>query len=105
MRIIPDDKLADVMPDLKRISDQWLKSKNTREKKFSLGRFDENYLAKTRIAAVFCGEKPMAFANLWMTNNKNEMSVDLMRYSSDAPSVITSYSIHYTKLYELRRQP
>ncbi len=91
MRIIPDDKLADVMPDLKRISDQWLKSKNTREKKFSLGRFDENYLAKTRIAAVFCGEKPMAFANLWMTNNKNEMSVDLMRYSSDAPSGVMEY--------------
>jgi phosphatidylglycerol lysyltransferase len=79
------------MPALKGISGQWLKSKHAREKKSSLGLFDEKYLTKTRVAAVFCGEKPVAFANLWETRDKNEMSVDLMRYGNDAPSGVMEY--------------
>jgi phosphatidylglycerol lysyltransferase len=33
----------------------------------------------------------VAFANLWMANDRGEMSVDLMRYSSDAPASVMDY--------------
>jgi len=80
-----------LMPALKIISDQWLDNKNTREKKFSLGCFDEEYLKKTKIAVVFRGETPVAFANMWLSGVKQEISVDLMRYGADAPSGVMEY--------------
>jgi len=91
VRMIAGDELDEIMPDLREISDQWLESKSTREKKFSLGLFDEIYLKKTTVAVVFCEEKPVAFANLWLTNDKNEISVDLMRYGKDAPSGVMEF--------------
>jgi phosphatidylglycerol lysyltransferase len=80
-----------MMQELSSISNQWLENKNTREKGFSLGFFDKDYLANTQIAVVFCEDRPVAFANLWLSGNKEEMSVDLMRYGSDAPSGVMEY--------------
>ena len=42
--IVPEEKVGPLLPELKTISDQWLQEKNTREKCFSLGCFDETYL-------------------------------------------------------------
>ena len=53
-----------LLPELIEVSDAWLKEKNTREKGFSIGYFDDGYLRRFPLG------------------------------------VITSYSIHYTKLYE-----
>ena len=43
-----------ILPSLRVISDAWLASKATREKRFSLGRFDERYLSHFPIALVRC---------------------------------------------------
>ncbi|MGD9807867.1 MAG: bifunctional lysylphosphatidylglycerol flippase/synthetase MprF [Deferribacterales bacterium] len=91
VRMLEGEELDAMMTALKEISDQWLENKSTREKKFSLGLFDEAYLRKTKVAAVFCEGKPVAFANLWRTNDKSEMSVDLMRYSNDAPAGVMEF--------------
>ncbi len=48
-----------------RISDAWLAQKNTREKGFSLGFFDEGYLRRLPLAVVRKGGALVAFANLW----------------------------------------
>jgi len=89
--ILENGEAEDIMSDLKSISDEWLKNKNTREKKFSLGCFDVNYLKKTKIAVVFKDKKPVAFANIWLSGDKDEISVDLMRYGSDAPGGVMEY--------------
>ncbi|MBV9880051.1 MAG: DUF2156 domain-containing protein, partial [Gemmatirosa sp.] len=66
-----------------------------REKGFSLGYFDERYLANFPIALVLrrdeTGERPVAFANLWRGAQRGELSVDLMRYASDAPESVMEY--------------
>ncbi len=41
-----------LLPELRKISDDWLRKKNTREKGFSLGYFDEQYLLNFPVAVV-----------------------------------------------------
>lgn len=79
-RIIPPEDIGDVLPELRTVSDAWLKEKHAREKGFSLGYFSEEYMNQFPIAIIERKGKILAFANLWTTDDKNELSVDLMRY-------------------------
>ena len=49
-----------------------------------MGKFDEEYLKNFRIAVLKHDGEIIAFANLWETYNKNELSIDLMRYNEKA---------------------
>jgi len=69
------------MANLQSVSDDWMRDHQGKEKGFSLGRFDANVLADQPIAVVKKEGKIIAFANLWMTPDKNELSLDLMRYT------------------------
>jgi phosphatidylglycerol lysyltransferase len=89
--IAPAERVPSLMPDLKRISDEWLSLKKTREKGFSLGRFDERYLLNFPVALVRCSDEIVAFANVWCAADHRELSVDLMRYSSRAPHGVMDY--------------
>ncbi|MDO9630671.1 MAG: bifunctional lysylphosphatidylglycerol flippase/synthetase MprF, partial [Humidesulfovibrio sp.] len=80
-----------LMPELRAVSDAWLASKHAREKKFSLGFFDEKYLSGCAMALVRREGKLVAFANLWECAGREELSVDLMRYSPDAPTSVMEY--------------
>ncbi|HEY4220825.1 MAG TPA: phosphatidylglycerol lysyltransferase domain-containing protein, partial [Myxococcota bacterium] len=75
-----------ILPALKRVSDAWLLDKNTREKGFSLGAFDEDYLRTGPVAVAKKGDDIVAFANLWTTATKEELSIDLMRFDDRAPN-------------------
>ena len=41
-----------ILPELRTISDAWLESKNAREKGFSLGKFEDEYLRQLPCAIV-----------------------------------------------------
>ncbi len=69
-----------VMSELRAISDRWLAEHNTREKGFSVGHFDEAYLARCPCAVVRKEGRIIAFTNLWLGAGLQELSVDLMRY-------------------------
>lgn len=73
---------------LRAVSDEWLNGES--EKAFSLGYFDEYYLNQAPIAVVKDKSgKIIAFANLMpQGSGKKLLSIDLMRYSNDAPSGI-----------------
>lgn len=73
-----------VKDKLREISESWLKNKNGVEKEFSLGKFDDEYLKNFRIAVLKLNDEIVAFANLWETFNKDELSIDLMRYNEKA---------------------
>lgn len=75
----------ELLSELKQISDQWLSEKNMREKRFSLGRFDEVYLQNFRIATARVGGNIVAFANVLETSTKETATIDLMRHASSAP--------------------
>lgn len=84
--MIPASEVPSLMPQLQAISDQWLASKGHKEKCFSLGRFDPGYMAQFDCAVVRYEGRIVAFANIWATPDKSELSLDLMRHSDDAPS-------------------
>ncbi len=80
------------LPRLRQISDEWLSNKNTREKGFSLGFFEDNYLRSTDVAVIKDESGVIrAFANLWQTQGREELSIDLMRYSPESPKGIMDY--------------
>ena len=89
--IIPAEGTEAVLRELKQISDAWLEEKNTREKGFSLGSFDPAYISQFPVAVVRREGRIQAFANLWQGAEREELSMDLMRYSSEAPDSVMDY--------------
>jgi phosphatidylglycerol lysyltransferase len=101
-----------VMGELKAVSDSWLAGHSGSEKTFSLGGFDPRYVAEFPVAVVRAapGVKPLhdaegegpiarspepgpivAFATLWTSAERGTFSIDLMRYSDDAPKDIMDF--------------
>jgi len=89
--VVPEAGVAALLPQLTRISDAWLVSKSTGEKRFSVGSFTPQYLRQFPLALVRAQGEPAAFANLWTTATKAELSVDLMRFGPDAPRGAMDY--------------
>ncbi|HWA56911.1 MAG TPA: bifunctional lysylphosphatidylglycerol flippase/synthetase MprF [Gemmatimonadales bacterium] len=79
------------LPELERVSNEWLATRKTREKGFSLGRFAPDYLRRFPLALVWLEGRIVAFATLWTTSTRDELTVDLMRYTADAPSNVMTY--------------
>lgn len=91
VEILPAGSSDQYIAELTTISDQWLASRQTREKGFSLGRFDAEYLRRFPVALVRQGTRLVAFATLWTTETHDELTVDLMRYGPDAPPNVMTY--------------
>lgn len=89
--IVPPEEVPALMPELKKVSDEWLEIKTGKEMRFSVGFFDEKYLSNFPLALVRNEEEIVAFANVWAGGNKEELSVDLMRYGSTAPDRTMEY--------------
>jgi len=83
--VVSPEKSNVLLPELRAISDAWLADKATAEKRFSVGSFTAAYVSQFPIALVRHAGKPVAFANLWTTPGREELSVDLMRFGADAP--------------------
>ncbi|MET0365724.1 MAG: bifunctional lysylphosphatidylglycerol flippase/synthetase MprF [Sphingobium sp.] len=83
--IVPAADVPAIMEDLHRISDRWLKAKGHREKGFSVGWFDPAYIARFDCALVRQEGRIVAFANIWTTADKTELSIDLMRHDDAMP--------------------
>jgi phosphatidylglycerol lysyltransferase len=77
--------------ELEAISTAWLEDKATAEKGFSVGAFSREYLANFPLALVRVGGVPAAFASLWTTESREELSIDLMRFGADAPHNAMDY--------------
>ena len=93
--VVPASAVPALLPALRVISDEWLGTKVAREKGFSLGRFDEAYLAHFPMALVWApcdgGREIVAFANLWCGASGGEISPDLMRRSGHAPRGVMDF--------------
>lgn len=89
--IVPQQDVSKVLDEVKKVSDSWLKQKNVREKKFSVGYFNPQYLSLTPLALVKQNEKIIAFANVLPGAEKQELSVDLMRFVPSGPENVMDY--------------
>jgi len=90
--ILTGIEVENALPKLRQISDAWLANKNTREKCFSIGFFAESYIKDCDVAVIKDEAGNIkAFANIWLTKDKVELSIDLMRYDPDSPNGIMDY--------------
>jgi phosphatidylglycerol lysyltransferase len=89
--VIPPIAIVRHLAELKRVSDSWLTARHEVEKGFSLGFFSERYLTALPLALVRREGQIVAFANVWETAGCEELSVDLMRYSGEAPKGVMDY--------------
>jgi phosphatidylglycerol lysyltransferase len=94
-RVVPAADVPALLPQLRAVSDDWLRHKAGSEKGFSLGFFDEAYLRRFPVAVVEREARVLAFGNLWMGADRIELSLDLMRYAEDAPQgVMEALLVH-----------
>lgn len=93
MEIVLARDVAEILPALRNISDHWLVDKKAKEKRFSLGYFDDDYLRRCDVAVVKQDGRIVAFANLWMTESLEELSMDLMRYEPGSPNGVMEFLI------------
>lgn len=89
--LIPTDKIPSLLPEFKSISDSWLTMKRITEKGFSTGFFDAEYLKNFPAGIVRKNGKIIAFVNIWQGSEKEELSLDLMRYLPDAPHGVMEF--------------
>ncbi|MGL5279416.1 MAG: phosphatidylglycerol lysyltransferase domain-containing protein [Cetobacterium sp.] len=82
--VIPVEKVSEILDDLESISNEWLQDKNAKEKGFSLGKFTKEYLLNFPVGVIKKDNKILAFGNILETDNKEEISLDLMRYRNVA---------------------
>ncbi len=83
--VVPAAEMPAIIPELQAISDWWLADKKHAEKRFSVGRFEPAYIGKFDCAVVRIEGRIVAFANIWATPNRQELSVDLMRHAEAMP--------------------
>ena len=84
-RMSPPSEVPASMDQLRAVSDDWLAQHAGAEKGFSLGFFDEEYIARFPVAVIEQDGRIVAFANVWPGAQRMELSVDLMRYRHGAP--------------------
>jgi len=89
--VVPRENVGSIMAELRAVSDSWLASKKAAEKRFSLGYFDERYLACFDCAVVRSAGAIVAFANIWRAGADTEQSIDLMRYNEAAPKGVIDF--------------
>lgn len=96
-------KVPPLIPELQRVSDDWLAYTQTPEKSFSNGFFAPEYMANFPCALVRQGNRIVAFAVLWVSANKQELALDLMRYHRDAPEGVMEFLVTELMLGGRRR--
>jgi phosphatidylglycerol lysyltransferase len=89
--VVPVQDVPGLLNTLRAVSDAWLNEKNTKEKRFSMGFFDPDYLKRFPAAVVRRADEIIAFANVWPGAEKEELSIDLMRHLPSAPNGIMDY--------------
>ena len=73
-----------LLAELRLVSDEWLAQRNGRERGFSLGWFDDEYIRASTVMAVHAEDSTIvAFTNLIPEYKRNEATIDLMRHRNE----------------------
>jgi phosphatidylglycerol lysyltransferase len=83
-RVLEPPLSSETLRELHSISDEWLTRKRGREKRFSVGWFDDAYIRDAPVMLVRGpGDRILAFANLVPEYRRNELTIDLMRHRAE----------------------
>ncbi|TCU15691.1 bifunctional lysylphosphatidylglycerol flippase/synthetase MprF [Rhizobium sullae] len=83
--VIPPEAVPGIINELAAVSNAWLEHHNAKEKGFSLGAFEPGYASAQSVGVLKKDGKIVAFANILVTETKSEGTIDLMRFSPEAP--------------------
>ena len=83
--VVPPEAIAAADAGARADLDDWLRTKNTREKGFSLGFFDQGYLRRLPLALVRKRGASSPSPTSGAGGEHEELSIDLMRHRPDAP--------------------
>lgn len=82
----------EVLKQLQEVSDEWLQIPGRRERRFTLGWFDPDYIRTTPVfVAADQNNKMFAFVNIIPSYTKGETTIDLMRRRTEAPHGVMDY--------------
>jgi len=93
---------TELLPQLREISDEWLQIPGRRERQFTLGRFEPDYVRTTAVLAASDSDgKLLGFMNVIPTHDKTEAASDLMRRRTSAPNGVMDFL--FVELFALLR--
>jgi phosphatidylglycerol lysyltransferase len=82
----------EVVAQMREISDDWLIHRGHRERRFTLGRFEDRYVRDTRLlVALDASGRPVAFVNIVPSYRRGEATIDMMRQRADAPNGVMDF--------------
>lgn len=94
----------DVFLRVKEVSDEWLQIPGRRERGFTLGMFEPNYVRSTPLfTAADTDGRILAFVNIVPSYRKGEATIDLMRRRIETPNGIMDYLFVSLFLYNRER--
>lgn len=85
VEVMPAAGRDPLLPELRSVSDDWLRQQSGKEKGFSLGAFTPGYVSRFPVAVASVAGAIVAFATVWPSEHKRELEVDLMRSRDGAP--------------------
>ncbi|WP_237153507.1 bifunctional lysylphosphatidylglycerol flippase/synthetase MprF [Oryzibacter oryziterrae] len=96
--VLPPEAVPAILDELQAVSVAWLGDR--KEKTFSLGAFDRDYMLRQPVAVLKRDGKIYAFANIMLAGDKTEAGIDLMRFVPSAPNgtmelLFTRLLLHY----------
>src|SRR5262249_37746338 len=71
-----------LLAELRQVSDEWLATRRTREKRFSMGCFDPQSVGRFQIGSFRRANGVVVFSTIW--SGADELFIDLMRFSRAA---------------------
>jgi len=83
--VIEPEGIPAIMNELVSVSDAWLAHHRAKEKGFSLGAFNLDYIAAQPVGILRLEGRIVAFANILITDACEEGTIDLMRFLPEAP--------------------
>ncbi|WP_414445336.1 bifunctional lysylphosphatidylglycerol flippase/synthetase MprF [Burkholderia sp. 22PA0106] len=91
VEVIEPQAVPGMLPVLREISDDWLDSRDAREKSFSVAAFHDGYLATQSVMLVRQGGEPVAFVTFMTTDLNTDATVGVMRHVPEASPYAMEY--------------
>lgn len=89
--IVPRADVPAILPELRDVSDAWLEIKSGKEKQFAIANFNDDYMRCFDCGIVRSEGRIVAFANILSGADKEELSIDLMRYRPKVSNVLMDF--------------
>lgn len=92
-----------ILAEAQSVSQEWLQIPGRRERTFTLGRWDIDYVRSTEICCARDANGTMqAFVNLLPATNRGDIAGDLMRRRVHAPNGVMDYL--FVKIFQLKKE-